>query len=182
MADLTATPATAGRDLPIRTGETVLSALPPGPRWSLAPFRGRTATVAEALGGLPAPGAVRHLPEGGRVIWAGLDLWLVEGPRPTTADAAVTDQTDAWAGLRLEGAGARATLARLLPIDLDPKVLPDDRALRSVLHHTPCLLVTAAGGFDLMVPRSYTRTTVHHLTTAMSSVAAAEALRVAPGY
>jgi sarcosine oxidase subunit gamma len=138
--------------------------------------------VAQALGGLPEPGVVRHLPECGRVIWAGLDLWLIEGPRPATDDAAVTDQTDAWTVLRLEGAGARATLARLLPIDLDPAVLPDDRALRSVLHHTPCLLLTAAGGFDLLVPRSYTRTAVHDLTTAMSSVAATEALRAAPGY
>lgn len=182
MADLTATPATAGRDLPIRIGATVLSALPPVPRWSLAPFRGRAAAVAEALGGLLEPGQLSHLPGGGRAIWAGLDLWLLEGPRPATDDAAVTDQTDAWTALRLEGAGARATLARLLPIDLDPAVLPDDRALRSVLHHTPCLLVTAAGGFDLLVPRSYTHTAVHDLTTAMTSVAATETLRAKPIY
>jgi sarcosine oxidase subunit gamma len=177
--ELTATSAFGGLDLPIRTGVAVLSALTPVPRWSLAPFRGRTGAVAQALGGLPEPGTVRHLPEGGRVLWAGLDLWLVEGPLAPTltpGDAAVTDQSDAWTGLRLEGAASRAVLARLLPVDLDPSVLPGDRSLRSLLHHTPCLLVTAAGGFDLLVPRSYTRTAVHDLATAMTSVAAIDAL------
>ena len=52
--------------------------------------------------------------------------WLVEGRGAgEVADwlgglAAVTDQSDAWAGLRLAGDAAREVLARLVPLDLGP--------------------------------------------------------------
>ena len=82
-------------------------------RTAVAPFAGRAAAVEAALGAaLPPPGASGGWP-GGRILWVGLGLWLVEGERRgPRRQAAASDQSDAWAGLRLDrrrcagGAGA----------------------------------------------------------------------------
>ena len=80
---------------------------------------------------LPEPGRTAGLADGGRLIWAGLDLWLLRGPRATPALAArladlaaVTDQSDGWTALTPDRAGAAEVLARLVPIDLDARRLP----------------------------------------------------------
>ena len=67
-------------------------------------------------------------------------------------------------------------LARLVPIDLDPAAFPPGSAARSMLGHVPLLLVNGDDGFELLVPRSYARTAVEELATAMRGVAARAAL------
>ena len=182
MADLAVTPPLSGQALPLALGPAVLAGLPETARFSIAPYRGRATAVAEAIGGLPEPGRWADRASG-RILWAGLDLWLVEGEGAVqlaqaagAAGAAVTDQSDAWAGMMLSGAAAGEVLARLVPVDVEPAVLPAGRVARSLLNHVPCLLVAVEGGFEIRVPRSYARTAVHDLVEAMRSVAARAAL------
>ncbi len=88
----------------------------------------------------------------------------------------LTDQSDAWAGLTLTGPGARDVLARLVPLDLDRAVFPPGTAARSLLRHVALLLVATEEGFELLIPRSLTRTAVEELAAAMRGVAARAAL------
>jgi sarcosine oxidase subunit gamma len=115
---------------------------------------------------------------GGRLIWAGFGLWLLQAADPgerLAGLAAVTDQSDAWCGLALSGPAAPEVLARLVPLDLDPAAFTPGAAARSLLRHVP-LLIVAGDGFELFVPRSYGRTAVGDLVAAMRGVAARAAL------
>ena len=120
MADLAPRSPFDGLGLPRAAGAATLEATETVRRTAVAPFAGRAAAVEAALGAaLPPPGASGAWP-GGRILWIGLDLWLVEGNAPPSLDglAAASDQSDAWAGLRLTGADAEAVLARLHEADL----------------------------------------------------------------
>jgi heterotetrameric sarcosine oxidase gamma subunit len=174
----------AGLHLPLAHGGAMLGAGAEGALVSVAPFRGRDAAVSAILDDhlgapLPEPG---HVAEGssGRVIWMGLGLAFAELPEPAAADliaalaphAAVTDQSDGWAALALTGPHARAVLARLIPLDLDPAAFPPGRVARTQLKHMMCALLATEGGFRILVLRSFARTAVHDLGTAMAAVAA----------
>jgi sarcosine oxidase subunit gamma len=174
----------AGLHLPLTHGGAMLGAGDEGALVSIAPFRGQEAEVSAILqrhigAGLPEPG---HVAGGasGRVSWMGLGLAFAELPEPAAPDlmaalaphAAVTDQTDAWAALTLTGPHARAVLARLVPLDLDPATFPPGRVARTQFRHMMCALLATEGGFRLLVMRSFARTAVHDLETAMASVAA----------
>jgi sarcosine oxidase subunit gamma len=169
-----------GSELPLTVGKATLAALPETPMVSLAPFRGRDAEAAAVLGAdLPPPGGTAPLADG-RLIWAGLGLWLLRGPAAARLGApagwAVTDQSDGWCGLALDGPAAEAVLARLVPVDLDPAAFPPGAAARTPLRHIPCLLVRTGPGFELLVPRSMARSAVRDLAQAMRAVAARAAL------
>jgi sarcosine oxidase subunit gamma len=131
------------------------------------------ALAARTGAGLSEPGRAA-----GSVVWAGMGPWLVEGSDPAAVAAllrglaAVTDQSDGWAGMVLSGPAARAVLARLVPLDLDPAAFPEGAAARSMLRHVPLLLIAAEARFRLIVPRSYARTAVEDLAGAMAGVAA----------
>jgi sarcosine oxidase gamma subunit len=86
--------------------------------------------------------------------------WLVEGEGEV-------DVSDAFAGLAVEGPDAAAVLARLVPLDLDAG-LP----ARTLLRHTPVVVMARAGGFALLVPRSYAASAVADIVAAMRAVAA----------
>lgn len=182
MADaiLSARGAFAGLDLPLSAGGATLSELAWDGLASLMPFRGQEGAVAAALGlALPAPGGTAE-GRGLRLLWAGRSAWMASGV-PGLADtlaarlrgrAAVTDQTDAWCGLRLSGPAARAVLARLCPLDLDAGAFPDGATARTDLAHVAGQITRAGEGFELMVPRSYAGHLHHELHAAMVSVAA----------
>ena len=174
MADLAPRSPFDGLGLPRAAGAATLEATETVRRTAVAPCAGRAAAVEAALGAaLPPPGASGGWP-GGRILWIGLDLWLVEGDAPQGLDglAAASDQGDALAGLRLTGADAEAVLARLVPLDLDRDVFLPGAVARSLLRHVPLVLVAGDPGFELLVPRSYAGTAVAELATAMRSVAA----------
>jgi heterotetrameric sarcosine oxidase gamma subunit len=178
VADLAAAGPFEGLDLPVAAGRCRLAALPEVLRTAVAPFAGQEAAVAARLGvALPPPGRAQALPHG-RVVWAAIGLWLVEGPEVAGLDgvAALTDQTDAWAGLALTGPDADAVLARLVPLDLAPEAFPEGAAARSLLRHLPLLIVRRPEGFALLVPRSYAATAVREIGEAMRGVAARAAL------
>jgi sarcosine oxidase subunit gamma len=173
VAELGASGAFDGLALPVEAGGCRLAALPERARSVVAPFAGREAAVAAALGVALPIGRVAARPAG-RVLPFALGQWLVEGAAVAGLDglAAVADQGDAWAGLALTGAAAGEVLARLVPLDLDPSMFPRGAVARSALRGVPLLLVAVKGGFELMVPRSYARTAVRELAEAVGHVAA----------
>lgn len=171
MAELRETSPFAGLELPVALGQARIAALPMGRIQSIAPWPGAEATVAERLGGFPEPGQVIDT-AAGRLAWAGRAMALLFGTAPDLAGlAAVTDQSDGWAGLALEGADAAAVLARLVPLDLAAMVPPS--CARSQLNHLPLLMIhPAPERFELWSYRSMAGTLVHEVEAAMRGVAA----------
>ena len=164
--------------LPIRVGSLTLSAIDLGQLTSLAPFAGRQAALEEALQAahglrFPAPNTWIE-GEGARIFWFGREIALLAGPAPNAAiaqDAALADQSDAWASVVLEGPGAEDTLARLVPVDLRPAHFGAGRTSRTLLSH----MQASVSRLDeerilLMVFRSMVDTLVEELHEAMEAV------------
>lgn len=166
--------------LPVSIGQVELSEVEQGALTSVAPYLGQAGALSAALKsahGMAAPKANRATgKEGARAIWFGNDVVLLQGPDPDPSlaqFAALTDQTDAWAVVRLEGADAAAVLARLTPIDLRESRFKRGHTARTELRHMMSS-ITRLGprSYQVMVFRSFAETLVHDLKTAMRSVAA----------
>ena len=85
---------------------------------------GRAAAVEAALGRpCPGPGVSVRAGAGDRLGRAGPVARRGRGCAGATG-AAVTDQSDGWAGMVLTGATRREVLARLVPLDLGPTAFP----------------------------------------------------------
>jgi sarcosine oxidase subunit gamma len=147
---------------------------------SVAPFRGKEKALARALKTLglvfPAPNAISTAAEV-RLVWTGRDQAFLMGadPAPLTGLAALTDQSDGWAGLALHGSSSTDVLARLCPLDL--RAMAPGTVARAPLNHMSSLLIRAAPDcVEILVFRSMARTAWHELEAAMSSVAARAAL------
>ncbi len=170
--------------LPLAVGGVTLTEVVPEAITSIMPYDGQEKPASDLLKslcgmGLPKPG--RSTGRGGaRVVWTGAGQAMVLGP-PVDAGlgrhAALSDQSDAWAVLRLEGAGVAEVLARLTPLDLNPGVFKRGHAARSLLGHMSAGITrVGADAFEIMVFRSMAKTAVHELEEAMKSVAARVAL------
>ena len=179
MADLIATSPCDGL-LPLEIGGTVLREEDLGVLTALAPYRGREKALAAALDeahGLALPGPNRATGKTGlRAIWFGRAHVLLVGPAPDprlAEQAALTDQSDAWAAVRLEGATAEEVLARLVPLDLRAAQFKRGHTARSQLMHLN-VSITRIGekAFLILGFRSMAVTLVHDLKTAMEGVAA----------
>ncbi|MBN9526782.1 MAG: hypothetical protein J0H82_11285 [Alphaproteobacteria bacterium] len=121
------------------------------------------ATIAAAYG-IDLPSAGRWA--GGADIafaWAGPGEWSAIADRPIARDlagrlagqAAVTDQSDGWHLTEVSGLRVRDTLAKMLPIDLDPAALPPGAvALTRAGHIDLRLRHLSAGVYELAVFRS----------------------------
>lgn len=166
--------------LPMTIGGLSLREETPDHITSLAPYRGRQAALGQALQaahgmGYPAPNRATGK-AGSRAVWFGRDMALLIGPAPdaTLAEhAALSDQSDAWAVVLLEGAQAEDVLARLVPVDLRRQVFKRGHTARSELKHMMASVTrTGAQVFQIMVMRSMAQTLVHDLKTAMEAVAA----------
>ncbi|TFL17330.1 sarcosine oxidase subunit gamma [Jannaschia formosa] len=152
--------------LPLANGDATLSEVVPEAITSLMALDGAT---------FPLPGPGRSTQRGGGLLlWSGRNQALLVGPRPDPIpQIAMTDQSDAWAVLRLEGPAARAVLARLTPLDLRDAGLGEGRVARSLLGHMPALFHRAGPDrYELFVFRSMTGTAVHEVERAMRGVAA----------
>lgn len=163
--ELTATPAATGL-LPLTIGGMTLTETM-GTLTSVAPLKGKEAAVKKALGGWPEPGKAD-----GNILWSGRGQAFVIGEAPSQIKgAAVTDQSDAWAQLTLEGPALEDVLARLCPLDL-AQMLPGSTA-RSLLGHMNALFWRLSEReMTIMVFRSMAATAVHELEEAMKSVQA----------
>lgn len=175
MADLAATPPFQGLTLPPAAPGLRLAPLPMATIHSVAPFPGRVAAVSARLGGFPEPGQLLALPAG-RLAWAGRETAFLWGRAPDLADlAAVTDQSDGWAGLALEGPDAVEVLARLVPVD--PAGLAPPAAIRSLLNHLPLLLLRPGPDlWELWSFRSMAGTLLHEVEGAARAFAARRAV------
>ena len=184
MVDLSETAAFAGQALPIEAGDCRLAACGWQAITAIAPWPGHHGAVDAALRGLGLgfPAAGEMIVAGkARAVWAGRETAFLMGedaPRSLAEHAALTDQGDGWAGLHLSGAGAAATLARLVPLDLRLSAFPAGSVARSLLNHMPCLILRPAPeAFEVYTFRSMAGTAVHELAEAMHGVAARAALR-----
>jgi len=111
-----------------------------------------------------------------RAAFSGLDQAFLIGvsPDPSLSDhAALTDQSDAWTHLALDGGDVEDVLARLPPVDVLITAFPVGDAKRSSLGHMSALFLrTSETCFEVLVFRSMARTALHDLTRAMRGVAA----------
>lgn len=170
----------AGLDLPLAHGGALAEAFAPEAIVAVMPFRGRAAECGAALGlDLPGPGRTADS-AGLRLLWSGRAAWLALGDATLPARlaealaglAAVADQSDSHAGLRLSGADARAVLARLCPLDLGSAAFPDGATARTELAHMAAQITRAGEAFELLVLRSFAAHFHHEVEAAMRSVAA----------
>ncbi|MEO0999048.1 MAG: sarcosine oxidase subunit gamma [Pseudomonadota bacterium] len=173
MVELTARTPAEGLGLPRSIGHTTLAEVPGVPIASIAPYPGREAAVEAALGQpLPPPG--RASADG--LVWGGYALTFALGQEAgelaetLAGAAAVTDQSDGWARLALTGADWEAVLARLSPVD--PQTLRPGAVARTEMAHIAALLMGVEGGVEIWVMRSFTRSAVHEIEVAMTSLAA----------
>jgi len=179
VPDLIAKSPLAGHP-PLTLGTATLSELLLPRLTSVAPFRGQDKALARALKTLgltfPAPNAI-SVAEGARLVWTARDQAVLMGadPAPLAAHAALTDQSDGWAGLAIEGPAVTDILARLFPLDV--RTMPPGTAARAPLNHMSSLLIrTAPERFEILVFRSMARTAWHEVEADMSAVAARAAL------
>jgi sarcosine oxidase subunit gamma len=164
---------------PLTLAQTTLAENPWTPVTAIAPSPGPLTALNRALKPLgltfPTLGQFTENTDA-RLAWSGRDqAFLIGTPAPEDLPAAVTDQSDAWVSLSLAGPQARATLARLVPLDL--RHAATGQSLRSGLNHMPLLLmVEGPDHFTLMTYRSMARTAWHELHEVLTRIEARLAL------
>ena len=180
MPSLIAKSPLSGR-FPVIHGRLTLSEVPIDRMTSVAALKGKKSELARALKsaglGFPAPNSLAA--KGDRaIVWSGRNQAFLLGPVPAGLDAtaAMTDQSDGWARLRLEGAGADEALMRLVPLDLR-KLAPGWAARAPLNHMQSILLCPAAGMLDVLVFRSMAVTAWSEIVEAMQTLAARAARR-----
>lgn len=179
MVELVAKTPCAGL-LPLEIGGVTAREAAPGAMTAIAPYKGQDKALSEALKaahGMAAPAPNRATgKEGARALWFGQRMILLMGPAPDEGlarHAALSDQSDGWAVVRLEGAGARDVLARLVPIDLRDDAFRRGHTARTDLRHMMASLTRVGEeAWQIMVFRAFAETLVHDLKTAMQAVAA----------
>ncbi|MGB3245268.1 MAG: sarcosine oxidase subunit gamma [Sulfitobacter sp.] len=163
---------------PVTIGTVTAEGMDLGVLTSCAPFgdaSGFGAALETAHGmALPGPGRATGK-EGARCIWFGRGEVLLAGPDPdaTLRDhAAVVDQSDGWACVKLSGAGAVDVLARLVPVDLREGIFKRGHTARTLVGHMNAS-VTRIGPESLLILvfRSMAGTLKHDLKQAMEAVA-----------
>lgn len=178
MVDLTARSACAGL-LPLEIGNATLEEIEAGPLTWVSPL-GDPGALSEALEqahglGWPEPGR-STAGRGARCLWFGRQEALLMGAAPDPAlreHAAIVDQSDAWAVVRLGGSAAVDVLARLVPVDLRDAHFAQGNSIRTQLFHMNASITKIGDGvFMILVFRSMAVTLVHDLKGAMQSVAA----------
>lgn len=167
---------------PVTKAGVTLDLHDPGSIWSVAVFPGGAKAVAKGLKtlGLSFPDPGTWAAKGAaRIVWTGRDQALVMGADvPALEGAAVTDQSDGWAGFSLTGPGAEAALARLVAVDLRAAAFPVGGAARAGLNHMSMVLLrTAAEAFEIYVFRSMARTAWHELAEVLDQLEARATLK-----
>ncbi|WP_241559875.1 sarcosine oxidase subunit gamma [Solirhodobacter olei] len=177
MAELLATSPLEGL-VPLSAGPFTLSDAGVARITSVAPFAGKEKAVSAALKkahglAFPAPNTVISKGEA-RIVWTGRGQAFLIGadPAPLAGIAALTDQSDGWAVLRLDGPEAERVLARKVAVDLRPAVFGEGAVVRTALGHMMSVILRAGAGFEIFVFRSMAHTAVHEIGEAMRAVAA----------
>ncbi|MFT7596726.1 MAG: heterotetrameric sarcosine oxidase gamma subunit [Paracoccaceae bacterium] len=179
MAELIARPPCEGL-LPLNIAGVSLTEEIPDAMTSMAAGKAAEKPLSNALKAahgmiFPAPNRATGK-AGARAVWFGRGQAMLVGPVPDPGlgtYAALTDQSDAWAVVRLEGDNAVDVLARLVPLDLRATQFKRGHTARTELMHMMAS-VTRVGekAFMIMVFRSMATTLVHDVKSAMEAVAA----------
>lgn len=160
--------------LPISHGGVTLRELTPERITSVAPFKGKDKVVSTALAKAVGAGLseIGRIVTGvsGRVLWTQQGQYFVLDAKLPKLKAAVTDQSDAWACVALEGNGAGEVLARLCPLNFG--AMDEGDVARSTIGHMSAIIIRRSDGYDLMVFRAFAKALVHDVETIMRSVAA----------
>ncbi|MCH2066374.1 MAG: sarcosine oxidase subunit gamma [Shimia sp.] len=166
--------------LPISVGNVSLAEDLPVSLTMLTVHKGRLEACSELLKSahgmaMPKPNRATGT-AAARAIWFGRDQAMLVGPAPNWSlknEAAVVDQSDAWAVVKLEGVGAEDVLARLVPVNVRTATFKRGHTARTMLGHMT-VSITRVGeqAFQIMAFRSMAKTLVHDLQRAMESVAA----------
>ena len=158
--------------LPLEEGGVVVTEVCVDCLMSVAPFKGKNKVVSDSLKaqvGAALPAVNRR---SGAVTWFGHGVWIVMGAVALDGLAAVSDQSDAWAVVQIEGARVEEVLARLAPVDLRGQVFKKNHVAKTMLGHMSVTLTRAGPqAFEIMVMRSMAATLVHELQVAMRGVA-----------
>jgi len=86
--------------------------------------------------------------------------------------AYTTDQTDVWSGLEISGAGSRAALERICPLDLHPDSFAKGDAARTTMEHLGVLIIrTGQDTFLLLSASSSAGSFLHAVETSMTNIA-----------
>ncbi|MFY0614329.1 MAG: hypothetical protein JXQ99_22565 [Hyphomicrobiaceae bacterium] len=90
----------------------------------------------------------------------------------TLGDTAyLTDQSDSWAALRIEGPLSRAALERICPLDLAPGNFPPGTVARTVMEHLGIIMLCEAGDkYLLLSARSSADNFLHAVETSVRNV------------
>ncbi len=178
MIELSAETPCAGL-LPIEVGGCVLSEIPHAQMTLLSPYKGKEKHLDQVLKDkhgmrFSAPNRSTGKADA-RCVWFGYGQAMLIGPVPDKAlreFAAVVDQSDAWAVVRLQGAKAADVLARLTSIDLRASQFKRGHTARTELRHMMVSIThVGADAFQIMAFRSTANTLVHDLNGAMVSLA-----------
>ena len=166
---------------PLTKAGVTLALMEAGPITSIALLPGGEKALAKGLKtlGLAMPEPNTSAAKGAaRIVWTGRDQAFLMGvPAPELQGAAVTDQSDGWAGLSLSGPLAEDALARLVAIDLRASAFPSGRVARVGLNHMSMILLRSGDeAFELFVFRSMARTAWHELAEVLDHLAARVAL------
>lgn len=178
MPELIAKSALSGH-APLTLLATTLAEGMAEPITSIAPFPGRmdrvNATLAPLGLAFPQPNTQATSGET-RLLWAGRDQAFLIGtkaPENLSDHAALTDQTDGWAVLTLQGPAAADALMRPFPLDLRATAFPLGCTARAPLNHMQAILTrTGPEAFEIMVFRSMARTAWAELAEALEVLAA----------
>lgn len=162
MVDLIAKPPVSAA-LPVTLGALTLSLVQPRRITAVMPF--------DTDPTLPPPNRITR--QGASMtLWAGRDLYLVLDGEAPLSNAAIVDQTDAWAVFDLTGPGGDMALARLCPIDTRPAQLQPGHTARTLLGHVAASITRLdADTLRILVPRSMAQTALHDLSRAMGHAA-----------
>lgn len=179
MDELIAKSACAGL-LPLQIGAVSVEEADLGHLTFIAPFAGArvaTSEMLQAAHGVAFPASNRTTGgDGARAIWFGYDMALLAGPAcdlGLAKTAALTDQSDAWACVRISGPGAEDVLARLVPVDLRAAHFKRGHTARTlIMHMNGSVTRIGADSFLILVFRAMAQTLVHDLKQAMEAVAA----------
>ena len=173
--------------LPISESGVTLSLSTPAFITSIAPYKGQSQALSTLLKktcnmALPTTGMAVQAGDN-RLLWFGHNQYLLisqSPPEPGIAKlAAMTDQSDAWTVMLLEGRLAAAALAHYCPLDLRPSHFGLGQTARAPVAHLPSVVTPVNSGFEVIFMQSLVRTGIHHLHQAMRSVSAQQALNEA---
>lgn len=149
---------------------------------SIGAERGQAIATASALAaqfGITAPTSFQRIVGSDTALsWLGPNRWLIEAAR-TAGDreaalraalggiAGVTDESDGWVVLDIAGPRAIEMLAKLVPVDLDPRhFAAGSLALTAISHMNTRIWNIDGGTYRLAVFRSYAGSLLRAVTEA----------------